>query len=193
MKLLDQHEADAQWDSLVADLAFIKKHLRYPIGRKTMAPLLMIGIILAIMSRMFAFVFFAAHAHQYIFSHPQVIVVFAILLFCIFIVWYIQLLRFVSIQTPYTLAGNMQLLQQFLSSQNLAFARHPKAPEVFQIMSKNMNEFKGEQREIMIFIADDKRILVNSYFIQKGFSITPTTRHYRQMANRLRNWVKIHH
>lgn len=191
MRTLDQGHNDPQWDDrLVNDLAFIKKHLRYPFSRRTFAPLFTLGLFFGVLARFLAGTLFLTNKH--IAHNPYFIVAFVGLIICVYIGWYLQMLQFTVIKTPYGVAGNMQLLQQFLTAQNLAFGRHPQAPEVFQIMSKNMNEFRGETREVVIFIADDNRILINSSFIQKGFSITPTSRNYKQVANRLREWIKIH-
>lgn len=191
LKPLDPGHDNPQWnDNLVSDLAFIKKHLRYPFGKKTFVPILMIGFFVAIIGRTMTFGIFFTNKH--IFHHPYFIVAFVVLIVGIYIGLYLQMLHFTVIKTPYSAAGNMQLLEQFLSAQNLAFGRHPQAPEVFQIMSRNMNEFRGETREVVLFIADDQRILINSSFVQRGFSITPTSRNYKQVATRLREWIKIH-
>ena len=102
---------------------------------------------------------------------------------------YIQTLRFVSVPTPFYNEQNRELIKRFLSTMQLAIYQHPKAPEVLQIISKNIDAFK-EQREVMVFIADDKRILLNSHYTRTGFTFIASSGNYRQMAKRLEKWLQ---
>jgi hypothetical protein len=194
MKTLHTGAANPQWESnLVKDLYFIKKHLRYPFSRKTLAPALMFGLLMAGISRMCVVILWATHIRQHTVSNVLITVALIVACIGICVFRYMQLLRFVTVHTSFTAAENQELMQRFLVGQNLAFSRHPEAPEVFQIISRNISPSKREQREVMIFIADNKRVLLNSHFTNRGFALTPDSGHYRQMANRLHQWVKIHH
>jgi hypothetical protein len=104
---------------------------------------------------------------------------------------YIQTLRFVSVHTPYDMAQNMHLVQQFLGAMHLAVFQHPEAPEVIQIISSNIHRSgdRPEQREVMVFIADDKRILVNSHFTNTRFTLVQSAGNYKKMAAGLQKWV----
>ncbi len=104
---------------------------------------------------------------------------------------YYNILRFKSIRTPFFANENMRLVEEFLRSQQLNLYRHPQAPEVFQILSRPLGN--TEQREVMIFIANDKCILINSHFINTKWTISPQSRNYRNMASRLKEWLKIHY
>lgn len=189
MKQIQEHSADTDWESkLLKDLTFIKKNGRYPITGKILAPRLLLAFILLVLVRL-AIVFFIGETS----STLAVLYVSALVIIAILstVVNFLRTIRFINIHTPLQVADNQRLLKQFLESQKLAFFNNPDAPEVFQIISKNI-KIKGDQREVMVFIADDKRILVNSHFTEQKFSVIPPSRHYRQMALMLRNWLKQH-
>lgn len=178
------------WESrILKDLAFIKQHRRFPISRRTIAPLTVFATIVFLSLRLLwpILIFRSKTA-----SLPYFIAAAIIVPLFIAIYQYINILRFAQITTPFRLAENRDLVIAFLKQQQLAYAVHPDAPEVIQIMSRNLSTTKGESREIMVFIADDKRILVNSHFITSGFTIMPPSRNYKKMANQLHQWLKSH-
>lgn len=178
------------WESrILKDLAFIKQHRRFPISRRTIAPLTVFATIVLLSLRLLwpVLIFRSKTA-----SLPYFIAAAIIVPLIIAIYQYINILRFAQITTPFRLAENRDLVIAFLKQQQLAYAVHPDAPEVIQIMSRNLSTTKGESREIMVFIADDKRILVNSHFITSGFTIMPPSRNYKKMANQLHQWLKNH-
>jgi len=74
----------------------------------------------------------------------------------------------------------------------LALSRLDKAPEVFQIISKNVTASKNEIREVVIFVADDKRILINSHFVGKKAAFTYPSHHYKQMVTQLAKFVETY-
>ncbi len=54
MKELSSNKEGAQWsNNLLYDLSFIKKHLRYPISKKTIPPFLLLLVATVYMSRAF--------------------------------------------------------------------------------------------------------------------------------------------
>ena len=173
------------WDKqILTDLSYIKQHLRYPMRLRILTPivfwivfsLLVGGIILSSMlEKNFSPVF--------LFSFIP------LLLPCMIILRYVRSLRFAKVQTPYTLAENMAILERFLKAHHLLIFRHPQAPEVFQILSKDISVGK-EEREIMIFIADDYRVLVNSQFTQAGWSLPQGKSHVNQMCQSLLHYMK---
>lgn len=103
---------------------------------------------------------------------------------------YFKLIRFHAIHTPYSLASNMKLLEQFLEQQKLVTFRHPSIPEVYQIISKNISAM-GEDREVLIFLADDKRILINSHYSssRKWFRFMSPPTHEREMIKIFIGWL----
>ena len=139
---------------------------------------------------MMGFVFLAAHSNNLFFK------LFIIPLLVVIIIGsfyqYYRTLQFRSIPTPFFANENRKLIEVFLRSQQLMLYQHPDAPEVFQIASRAIGGGKNPQREIMIFIADDKRVLINSHFVNQKYTITPASRNAGKMANRLQEYIKIH-
>jgi hypothetical protein len=190
MKTLPQDSSSGQWESqLVQDLSFIKKHRRYPLRRMTLMPLAASTLIIGLFIRFVVGAMVVGHMKSVNWT-----VVFALFLMAVPTVVafrrYIDLIRFYSVPTSFFLAENMNLLQQFLEERQLVVFRHPEAPEVFQIISRNISPF-DEEREVLIFIADDKRILVNSHFTssRRRFRLFSAPTHHRQMVRELKNWL----
>jgi len=191
MKQLQGSNTGPQWNStLLHDLVFIKQHLRYPFSEKTLPKTFIVAFLLIIGARMMGFVFLAAHSNNLFFK------LFIIPLLVVIIIGsfyqYYRTLQFRSIPTPFFAAENTKLIEVFLRSQQLMLYQHPDAPEVFQIASRAIGGGKNPQREIMIFIADDKRVLINSHFVNQKYTITPASRNAGKMANRLQEYIKIH-
>lgn len=187
MKKLNPGPIEMQWDNkLIRQLGFIKKHLRYPFNKTTMAPGLLLILLTTIAFR-FGGASFVLHGKR-----PDIAILFILALMLIPVIVsvsrYLQTLRFVSVPTPFFSERNSELIQAFLTSMQLAVYRHPDAPEVFRIVSKNIDAFK-DQREVMVFIADDKRILLNSHYTRTGFTFIASSGNYRQMAKRLKKWL----
>ena len=191
MKYLPEGDAAPQWNStLLHDLVFIKQHLRYPFSKKTLPGTFIIALILFVGLRSFGFIFLAAHSNN-LFFKLFIIPLLAITIIGTFYQYY-RTLQFRCIPSPFFAHENMKLIEVFLRSQHLALYRHPDAPEVFLISSRAIGGGSNPQREIMIFIADDKRVLINSHFVNQRYSITPASRNAGKMANRLKEYIKIH-
>jgi hypothetical protein len=103
----------------------------------------------------------------------------------------IQSFKFISIDSNFTVNDNIALIRQFLQNQNIAFYHNPRAVEVFQISSRILDVQYG-QREIMVFIADENRILINSHFTSlvgdRGLKEISSSGH-KIMAKELRKWL----
>jgi len=176
---------------MVKDLTFIRQHLRYPINRFTMMPAVMAAILISF-GAFTIWWFTTQHGSSNAGDRP----LWPFLLVgCAMSVpglvaarRHLVMLRFIAVPTPYYLTENTAILIQFLKAQHLMVFRHPEAPEVFQILSKNINPFR-EEREIIIFIADEKRILINSHFTTSGTSLNTGAVHHHQMADALRRWL----
>lgn len=191
MKSIDSPEARTKWEEgILNDLSFIKKHKRYKLNKRTITPAGIGILFIVVLTRVSFFLILGGINHS---KNPGISFLmygFVAFLALIVILQYFWALKFDTIKTSYSLTENMELVQRFLSSQNLAFSRHDKAPEVFMIISRNLNaNSRKEYREIMVFIADDQRILVNSHFSGSKFSITPPSGNYKKMANKLRDWL----
>lgn len=188
MKQLDSGSSSADWGSkIIKDLAFIKAKKRYPLTALAIAPLGSL-IFLSIL-----YGSFIARVNMSRGGMPQLMGILMIVLLTILAFTAINNIRqtfsFRRIETPYHLSVNMELLKKFLQSQHLAFSQHPEAPEVFMILSKNLS-VRGDYREVVIFITDDKQILLNSHFTGSRFTITPPSKNYKLMARMLNDWLK---
>ncbi len=192
MRTLTNSGSDAQWDNkLLKDLSFIKKKLRYPLTVKTIAPVLFVALTTALVS----FVLWSSYAHNKDQEHKlnyNLLAFFSLsfIPLIISVVRYIQSLKFAIINTPYFSSENMALIEEFLKAQQLAVYHHPEAPEVYQIISKAVDQYK-DQREVMIFIADDKRIIINSHFTNQGFIPFTAAPHRKEMSDSLKQWIQV--
>ena len=189
MKQLRSGTGKADWDNeLISKLGFIKRKLRYPVSRYTILPVAAMSMMLPVSSLLIYLTIAGRRTNDH--RHwPQVMMIsFVLMAGFIAARRYWQALNFTAIPTPYFNTDNQIILQRFLQDQHLAFARHPEAPEVFQIMSRNISALK-EEREIVVFIADDRRILINSHFTQTGTNFAIGTPHHLQMAGMLQAWM----
>lgn len=194
MKTIENGNNNAQWNNgLIRDLSFIKKNLRYRFSKKLLYGSAGLGFLLVFLARMGYTLWLMDKAK--VWNNPimwgLMIAVAIVILFPL--IGYIQIVRFKAVPTPFFFTENQEVIQQFLKSLHLVIYRHPEAPEVFQIMSKNLsvNE-KKDQREIMVFIADDKRILVNSHYSVGGFNLQPPSGNYKRMAKQLAKFVQTY-
>lgn len=194
MKHLNAPTGSGDWQNeLIRDLAYIKAHKRYKLGKKTIAPASIIALLLLTMARLawpFIFLSFStvpaqqSSLLQWIFS-----LTIAFLLLTV-VYSFFKVLKFETLKTPQFMQENIILLHKFFSQNRLAYTQHPEAPEVFMIISRNLDANpKKDYREVMVFIADDKQILVNSHFTGKKFNITPPSRNFKRMAKQLQRWL----
>jgi hypothetical protein len=180
---------DASWNTdLLKQLGFIRRHLRYPVSRRTAAPAIMVASVLPAVGFLIYHSLTAKSASKQLWL--------PLLLVCMMLIpgiavarRFFSTLRFVAVPARATLSENMTLLLGFLRHHHFAIGRHPEAPEVFRIISKNISQLRDE-REVVIFIADDHRILVNSHFTQNRFRLAVGYPHYRQMAAMLADWIR---
>ncbi|MBW7913497.1 MAG: hypothetical protein H3C54_07335 [Taibaiella sp.] len=194
MKHLNAPSGSGDWQNeLIRDLAYIKAHKRYKLGKKTIAPASIIALLLLTMARLawpFIFLSFSAAPTQQS-SLLQWIFSLSIAFLLLTVVYsFFKVLKFETLKTPQFMQENIILLHKFFTQNRLAYTQHPEAPEVFMIISRNLDANpKKDYREVMVFIADDKQILVNSHFTGKKFNITPPSRNYRRMARELQKWL----
>jgi hypothetical protein len=179
----------AYWqNSRVDDIAYIKKHLRYKPTLKTFLPAIFWGgFLLLVLILLAASVYVKITGNEKIKDFNVLVTLSIVIPFTANIVRYLQSLKFISLPTGFHIAENSLLLEQFLKSKYLACSRHPDIPEIFQILSRNLSAGK-EDREVLIFIADDQRILINSHFSNR-WGFLPAQRHHRQMAKMLKDFL----
>jgi hypothetical protein len=197
-KKLENPES-AHWQSpLLHDISFIKKHLRYPVNKMTIWPLLSIlGIAfwcIAIFSLIFILSTDKIKRSGITMDMMGGLIAIALFLSVFIALLYrrVQNFKFISIKSNFTELDNITLIRQFLTKQNIAFYHKSDAPEVFQISSRILDVQYG-QREIMVFIADNNRILLNSHFTStigdRGIKEITTSAH-KKMAEDLKKWLK---
>lgn len=191
MKAIESSGGSADWGKeILNDLAFIKAKKRYPISKRTFTPATVIAIVIAIAARLALPFFFSVTTHNSVIETAASI--FIAVMFVILVLQLFRTIKFDVIPTPYFLQENRKAINKFLSENHLAFSQHEDAPEVFMIVSKNLSLSANpdkEYREIMVFIADDRQILVNSHFSGNTFRISPPSKNYKKMANELRKWL----
>ncbi len=188
MKLIEEHQTSKWDDELVNDLSFIRKHRRYPLRRMTLMPLVSSVLLLAVTIWTFWDVLYSDKHSANNFRYVIVFLVAVPILASIG--RYFNLIRFRAIHTPFPIGGNMKLLEQFLEEQKLITFRHPTIPEVYQIISKNISAI-GDDREVLIFLADDKRILINSHYTssRKWFRFMSPPTHEHEMIKMFMKWL----
>ncbi len=187
MKSIPGNNAGPHWkNGLLNDLAFIRRKKRYPFSKKTVPATAILVLSILYICRtvwMAVIVRKTENTALMLFAGAMMII---ILFSGIVRFWYA--LRFSSVSTPFFANDNVKLLKDFLSYQQLNIYRHPEAPEVFQIISRPLGN-NDEKREVMIFIADDKRILINSHFTNQKWFISSTSRNSGSMARNLAKWI----
>ena len=194
-----ENPISAHWESpLLHDISFIKKHLRYPVNKKTIWPILSLFSLVLWIVVVFSFIFVMStdKIKRAGITMDMIGGMFAILMllsvFVMLIYRKARDLKFISIKSNFTELDNITLIRQFLTKQNIAFYHKADAPEVFQISSTILDKENG-QREIMVFIADDNRILLNSHFTV-ALADRPiksyVTGAHKKMAEDLKKWLK---
>ena len=188
MKQIENNNQQAQWENnLLHELEYIKKHLRYKPKRKTYVPVVFWGSVLLLVgiACIVLLVTSPDHKRNYIFL---LVGISTFIIHPLIIIRYLSSLTFTSISTDFFSQQNQYLIERFLKSENMMIYRHPEAPEVFQIQSRNLYSDR-DYREIIIFIADDMRILINSHFTNGGWTLANARRHHRQMGDKLKKWI----
>lgn len=179
-------EGKAKWESrLLNDLVYIKKHGRYPLNKRTILPVGGIFLFILLTLR-FAWPVLVLGKDSALV--PYMMLGVGLLAICSVILRYINVLKFSRLTTPLHVQANIALLTDFFKEQHLAYTQHPEAPEVFMILSRPLGG-NDDNREVMIFIADNKQILVNSHFTNQKFTVSPPSKQYKHMAARLHKWI----
>lgn len=169
-------------------LDYIKNHLRYRMGFKMGLPLVFWTLLLLAGAVFFSFKLFGTvreRAGNFILVLPVVV----LLPLIIGIIRYLNSLKFIPLNTGLDKATNLRLVTLFLQRQQLQIGYHPQTEDILQIISTPVSVKHDQMREVMVFIADEGRILINSHFMGGGLTLIPGTRHHRQMAAQLQQWI----
>ncbi len=189
MKQIGEAAGGAVWNAdLIGQLAFIRKHKRFPVNRRTLTPLLTIAVA-CLGLPVWILLMMVRHQDSGR-TAPYWLLLLIWLPVLVGFFRYFRSLRFVSLPAYPLLADNMNLVQRFLEDSHFLFGQHPEAPEVFQMISRNLGR-KEELREVLFFIADDGRVLLNSHFSGKTFGVMPpSSGHSRNMARMLKRFLE---
>ncbi len=189
MRQLESGSGAAFSNELVAQLGFIRKHRRYPFNTRTLLPFAAVvgsGPLLLIFALLLT-----VNPPRNSSSAWLIPILFVGLSFPVIAAGlrYWKSLRFASVCSHLDQAGNMQLLERFLRDSRFAYNRHPDAPEVYSIISTPIEAMNGE-REVVVFIADSGRILINSHFTQNRFRAFVGQVRYPELARNLERWLR---
>jgi hypothetical protein len=173
---------------LLEDLNFIKTHRRYPINKHTIyVAVAGLGSIFTGIALLCLFLLLGWESPGRYWIVPFIFTLTLLQRAAATI----SLLRFRQLKNQENTTGNIALLKEFLLHHQLAYFQSPLAPEVFQIASRELGTGAG-QREILVFIADEGRILLNSHFtnaVREGIPLKISSE-YRKMEKALRKWIK---
>jgi hypothetical protein len=192
MKVIDQGQADWQ-KNIFRDLAYIRKNLRYPWKRGMKMPLIFSVIFLLFASTTFLMEMFVLTSLKE--SSRQILFQFifplsAIILTTVAIYQYLASLKFTELRTGLPKSLNQQLVLSYLKQKHLLVYHHPDCPDIMQILSRPLNS-QSNQREALIFIADEQRILLNNHLTETRW-IRPMKRHDKTMAKELLRYIQAY-
>lgn len=176
---------------LYEDLDFIREKLRYPLRSGLLLPLLAWGLLLVAVVGYCCFWLLSRAAQP---GTRQFFAAFLPLVLCLPLVAgalrYMRSLKFSALQTGMDSRQNRELLTHFLQQQQLQVVNHPSSKDIFQIVSTPVSAKTKDMRQVMVFIADEGRILLNSHFSRSGFMVAPASRLHKQMQAALEAWIK---
>lgn len=180
-------------NALLADIAFIKRHKRFPIKGVMIAPFISWSVFMIVFSVMI--VTFAMQLYQ---GQEDDGSLFALVILSVFLILavfamirYWRSFQFVSMSSPGSTRDNAGKLNRFFRAHQLLAYQLPEHEGVFQIQSKPLPRGSKEiEREVVVFIADDDCILVNHHFTDSGFNPFTSRRNFKVIANQLGDWLK---
>lgn len=191
MQQIEQTANDNFDSNILNDLSFILKHKRYPFKRMTLMPLLSTGASTIILLR-----FFFVMNVGFKTSNPNIALLILIFIPVVIIpfitlLWrYKALISFSEIKTNKDKEYNIALILKFLQKQKIRTFQHPEAKELIQILGAPIQK-NTSKREVLIFIADDNRILINSHFTveKNNFSFMIPPVHTKEMKKLFQKWL----
>lgn len=188
MKSINSDKGNSD-SKIVENLNYIKQHLRYPWKKRIAIPLwTTIGFILFNV----AFLLFEIYVFNFEKDLWQrLLTLFAplisLLISCIAIYKYLQSLKFMEIKTGLNKALSQKLITSFLQKRHFLIYHHPDSPDIMQIVSRPLTT-RTERREIVVFIADENRVLINGHFTETRW-IMLMSNHAKKIAKEFSNTV----
>jgi len=188
MKKIESNGADWQ-DRIFKDLDYIKKNLRYPWKGSRRAPLIFwAAMILLIILLQIAY-FFAYGTPLRKSLAMSAWMTFILVMFSLAIIRYLKSLKFNVIKSGLPKHLNLKLTANFLDQKHLLIFHHPDCEDIMQILSRPISN-ESEQREVLIFIADENRILINSHFTENGWRLPNSNLHDKQITAELNQFIE---
>lgn len=183
----------AAWESSIfADLAYIRKQLRYPWKRGLSMPVVFWGVLLLLPGLFYAILLVNDTKRELPGSFLETLIHYPVIwFFIIFIALYryIKSLRFDVVLTGMDRIANREIIAAFLQNKQLLVYRHPESDDIVQIVSRPLS-IDDDRREALVFIADEGRVLINSHFTgARGWKLTLNRRHGRKMTADLRDYI----
>lgn len=181
-----QSQEDKWQDSTLNDLDYIKIHLRYPWKNGMKTPLF-IGIAFAL----FSVVLFLLEMTVTKTDNPFIqyfLPLSSLSLAAFSISRYLKSLKFTDISTGLGKDLNQQLICSFLLEKQLLIYEHPQCPDIIQILSRPVN-IHSEQREVLVFIAEENHVFINSHFTENHWISVLKNRHDKPMAKAIQQYI----
>lgn len=188
MKRIDNRE-DKWRNNILRDLNYIKRYHRYPWknGMKTPLFVAVSWALVAVVSFLFEMTISKTDNAFIQYLLPLSSLSLAVLS----IVSYLKSLKFTDIKTDLDKHLNRQLAYSFLQQRQLLIYEHPECPDILQILSRPVN-INSAKREVLVFIAAEGHILVNSHFTDNRWIILLKNRHDKTMAKSLSQYIMKH-
>lgn len=181
-----QNQEDNWQNNILNDLAYIKTKRRYRWKNGMKAPLYVAAGLIIVYLMLFLAELLWTPSHNKFTNYFLPFTTLIIVLFSV--VHYLRSLQFTAIETGLATPKNRQLISAFLQEKQLLIYEHPQCPDIIQIFSRPVN-INSEQREVMVFIAAENRILINSHFTENRWWILLQKRHGKAMAKGLEQYI----
>ena len=175
------------WDDIAIELSFIKQHKRYPISKKMLLSIAAIVFILLIVSMQLMFITFANNAEYKYLS--MVILAIALLTAADRAIKLWRTLKFEELLSAKNASGNNQLISRFLAEQQILSHVHLEDSNIFMVQSREIDNDEKPQKEIMILIADNNRILINSHYSNMWWYASGPYRRSDLLSKQLAEWL----
>ncbi len=189
-KLLGKGKHKTTWPKhMVEDVPFIKQNLRYPFRWRIIFPLLLgITVILFIVPVALSLTLGDTPLAPLINLFIWISVGISILAWVAAIYQYRKSLVFTAIATPGDELQQVQLIRRFFSERGIMVLDHPETAKVQYVVSLPIKK-GSEEREVVILIADNNRILVNSHFSGRGLNLALNQRTYKDLVTAIEQFV----
>jgi|GEM_PF-7020944 hypothetical protein len=189
-KLLGRGTNKPTWPKhIVEDLPSIRQNLSYPFRWRTIFPLLLgLTVILFIVPVVLSLTLGDTPLAPLINVFIWISVGISILGWTAAIYQYRKSLVFTAVANPGTANQQLQTIQQFFATRGIMVLAHPETENIQYVVSKPVKE-GSQEREVVILIADNNRILINSHFSGKGLNLALNQRTYQGLVTAMEEFI----